>query len=185
MPDPIEVMHAIPPCSHVSNTSSRDQCSVVNTTKHCTPKCQDRPTKPVEPACPASPSLPPVPPPAHEIDDFDNSGRFSPLVFRPMDLVSLDVIDRNPRIDQQFNNMTSMSSSRTTRLVGYHVNEDTHRVMSHRGLQRCTKLVAKLHRRAAQYISLAWSRASVGFNKPSWHVPELEVQVTLEVQYWS
>jgi len=171
MPDPIEVMHAIPQCPHACNTSPREQHSVVDTTESSTPECQDRPTEPVEPARPASPSLPPVPLPAHEIDDFDNSGRFSPLVFRPMDLVSLDVIDRNPRNDQQFNNMTSMSSPCTTRLVGYHVDEDTHRVMSHRNLQRCTKLVAKLHRRAAQYVSLAWTQASVGFN--------------LEVQYWS
>src|SRR5882762_10011814 len=115
MPDPIEVMHAIPQCPHASNASPREQHSVVDTTESRTPECQDRPTEPVEPARPASPALPPVPPPSpvdptHEIDDFDNSGRFSPLVFRPMDLVSLDVIDRNPRIDQQFNNMTSMSS---------------------------------------------------------------------------
>jgi len=185
MPDPIEVMHAIPQCPHACNTSPREQHSVVDTTESSTPECQDRPTEPVEPARPVSPFLPPVPPPAHEIDHFDNSGRFSRLVFRPMDLVSLDVIDSNSRIDQQFNNVTSMSSRGTTGLVGYHV-KDTHRVMSHRGLQKCTKLVAKLHRRAAQYVSLAWSRASVGFNKPSWHVPEqLEVQVTLEVQYWS
>jgi hypothetical protein len=169
-------MHAIPQCPHASNTSSREKHSVVNTTKNKTPECQDRPTEPVEPARPTTPALPPVPPPspvdlAHEINDFDNSGRFSPPVFRPMDSVSLDVIDCNPRIDQQFNNVTSMSSPPgrgTTRLVGYH--KDTHRMMSHRGLQRCTKLVAKLHRRAVQYVSLAWSRASVGFNKPSRHV---------------
>jgi hypothetical protein len=110
-------MHAIPQCPHASNTSPRDQRSVVNTTKHRTPECQDRPTEPVEPARPASPSLPPVPLPAHEIDDFDNSGRFSPLVFRPMDLVSLDVIDRNPRNDQQFNNMTARPGSSVIMLM--------------------------------------------------------------------